>query len=51
MTRKIMPLLAIMLSAAPLRAGEREGPWLLNDWPAAQRQASAQNLPIFVIFH
>lgn len=41
----------VFFGGASLRAAKREGPWRLNDWPGAQKQARDERKPIFVVFH
>ncbi|MBY0528490.1 MAG: thioredoxin family protein [Gemmataceae bacterium] len=52
MQRTWMGTIVVLTATAVSHAAEpaREGPWILNDLPAAQAEAKRTGKPIFVVF-
>lgn len=40
----------VLCASDQVPAVEKEGAWILNDWPAARAEARAGRKPIFVVF-
>jgi hypothetical protein len=52
---RLLSLLSLAVATAPAGAADRAGPWLVNDWAAAQAAARAAGpgkpeRPVFAVF-